>query len=135
MGHNKIAQIFISHDHNGIRSIQFQYVEDGTRVMSKRHGYGSYGSKFDVVKLNYSTEYITWISGYMLSNYLGSITFGTNHGEYGPFGSLAAKQGEFNLQVGDQFGGFHGYFGPTLVNSIGVYLKPTTKILNDVKSE
>ncbi|KAL6535684.1 hypothetical protein OROMI_027058 [Orobanche minor] len=49
---NRIVQIFISHDYDVIRSIQFQYVENenGTLVMSDRHGDNDNGGcKFDVV--------------------------------------------------------------------------------------
>ncbi|KAL3634657.1 hypothetical protein CASFOL_021711 [Castilleja foliolosa] len=136
-GNNKIAQIFICHDSNNIYSIQFQYLKNGALIMSKRHGKQSIGFKFDVVKLNYSTEYITWISGFTFSNYVASITFGTNLGQYGPFGMLTSTRYccEFKFHVADQFDGFHGSANIYGVLSIGVYLKPTTTVVANVKSE
>lgn len=48
-GHNKIVQIFISHD-DEINSIQFQYAENGALLLSERHGNND-GYNFDVVSL------------------------------------------------------------------------------------
>ncbi|GFP85259.1 inactive protein restricted tev movement 1 [Phtheirospermum japonicum] len=129
-GHNKIVQIFICHD-DEINSIQFQYVENGNMALSDRHGNND-GYKFDVAKLNYPTEYITWISGHKSyhNNNICSITFGTNRGEYGPFGQSTNYDKEFKFQVGEdrQFGGFHGTTDQKNVKSIGVYLKPNTTL-------
>ncbi|GFP85257.1 inactive protein restricted tev movement 1 [Phtheirospermum japonicum] len=129
-GHNQIVQIFICHGYY-VNSIQFQYAENGNRVLSTRHGEGSNnnGSKLDAVKLNYPSEYITWISGKKnkINGYLQSITFGTNRGEYGPFGQSPSCSNEFTFRLGErQFGGFHGTADSLSVTSIGVYLKPIT---------
>ncbi|KAG8372865.1 hypothetical protein BUALT_Bualt12G0111400 [Buddleja alternifolia] len=138
-GKNKIVQIFVSHEEN-ISSIQFQYAENGTLVLSGRHGYTSkYSRNFDVVELNYPSEYITWISGrtgsttsYYSEDRLCSITFGTNHGQYGPFGGFKSSDKEFTFRLGgnchSQFGGFHGTSYNNAVTSIGVYLKPNTTL-------
>ncbi|KAG8372866.1 hypothetical protein BUALT_Bualt12G0111500 [Buddleja alternifolia] len=131
-GKNKIVQIFVSHDEN-INSIQFQYAQNGTLVLSGRHGSTSkYSRNFDVVELNYPSEYITWISGRTSSGCLCSITFGTNHGQYGPFGRFNSSDDEFTLRLGgnchSQFGGFHGTSYNDVVASIGVYLKPNTTL-------
>ncbi|KAG8372875.1 hypothetical protein BUALT_Bualt12G0112600 [Buddleja alternifolia] len=129
-GKNKIVQIFISHDEQ-INSIQFQYAENGTLVLSDRQGSND-GYKFDVVKLNHPSEYITWISGHKSYNnsHLCSITFGTNNGEYGPFGRFTGHDKEFSFRLGEgrQFGGFHGNSDNNSVKSIGVYLKPNTTL-------
>ncbi|KAL2470278.1 Protein RESTRICTED TEV MOVEMENT 1 [Abeliophyllum distichum] len=135
-GRNKIVQIFISHD-DEINSLQFQYAENGTLVLSDCYGQTT-GYKFDVVKLSHPSEYITWISGYKrpwISSYeddshIVSITFGTNHGTYGPFGQSTGHDKEFVFQLGDnrQFGGFHGTADNNGVKSIGVYLKPMTTL-------
>ncbi|KAH6823509.1 hypothetical protein C2S53_005031 [Perilla frutescens var. hirtella] len=131
-GHNKIVRIFISHD-DEINSIQFQYAQNGTLVLSETHGSND-GCKFDVVKLNHPMEYISWISGHKSSNnsHLCSITFGTNNGEYGPFGKFTAHDKEFIFKLGEdrQFGGFHGTADNNSVKSIGVYLKPNTTLDN-----
>ncbi|KAK6146232.1 hypothetical protein DH2020_020101 [Rehmannia glutinosa] len=112
-GHNKIVQIFVCHD-DEINSIQFQYSENGNLVLSERHGTND-GYKFDV--------------SYHNSN-LCSLTFGTNHGEYGPFGQFTSHDKEFSFRLGDdrQFGGFHGNADNKTVKSIGVYLKPITTL-------
>ncbi|KAL6571629.1 hypothetical protein OROHE_003272 [Orobanche hederae] len=134
---NRIVQIFISHEDDNIRSIQFQYVENGTLVMSDRHGDNDNGGcKFDVVELNYPAEYITWISGHRTGGSynncdLSSITFGTNIGKYGPFGQFMEDDREFCFRLGKdnrQFGGFHGTANEYKVKSIGVYLKPITTL-------
>ncbi|KAL0433929.1 UNVERIFIED_CONTAM: hypothetical protein Slati_2727200 [Sesamum latifolium] len=129
-GRNKIVQIFVSHD-DEINSIQFQYAENGSLVLSEKYGTND-GYKFDVVKLNHPAEYITWISGHKSYNnsHLCSITFGTNHGEYGPFGRFSGHDKEFSFRLGEnrQFGGFHGTADYNSVKSIGVYLKPITTL-------
>ncbi|KAL3812273.1 hypothetical protein ACJIZ3_013541 [Penstemon smallii] len=136
-GHNKIFQIFISHD-DEINSIQFQYAENGTLVLSDLQG-RSDGYKFDVVKLNHPSEYVTWISGFKNNNnsHLISITFGTNHGQYGPFGQSTGKDKEFLFRLGEdrQFGGFHGTADNNSVKSIGVYLKPVAILDSFTKTD
>ncbi|KAH6771637.1 hypothetical protein C2S52_005690 [Perilla frutescens var. hirtella] len=130
-GHNEIVQIFVSHDDLGIISIQFQYAQNGSLVLSKRHG-GNGASKFNVVKVDYPKEYITCISGqWNVDDGLRSITFGTNLGEYGPFGSVKSDDDkEFGIELGEdrQFGGFHGTVAYNYVQSIGVYIKPNATL-------
>lgn len=46
---DKIAQIFVSHGQH-INSLQFLYVENGTSVLSEKHG-GDIGPKFNVVSV------------------------------------------------------------------------------------
>ncbi|XP_058212659.1 inactive protein RESTRICTED TEV MOVEMENT 1-like [Rhododendron vialii] len=137
-GREKIVQIFVSHG-DQINSLQFLYVEDGNLVLSETHG-GNTGPKFNVVKLNYPSEYLTGISGsYYYSNtcsqwLIFTVAFSTNNRTYGPFG-VPHKQGyAFEYQLGEDhpFGGFHGRASEYL-NAIGVYVKPIT-ILGDVKA-
>ncbi|KAL8486124.1 hypothetical protein ACS0TY_023006 [Phlomoides rotata] len=112
-----------------INSFQYQYVDvNGKLMLSELHG-NLYGNGFDVVKLNYPEEYITWIRGYTkyYNKKLCSITFGTNLGDYGPFGTYSpAKDNEFSVRLGQnrQFYGFHGSSTKYFVCSIGAYMKP-----------
>ncbi|KAH6795211.1 receptor kinase 1 [Perilla frutescens var. hirtella] len=131
-GHNEIVHIFVSHDDLGIISIQLQYAQNGSLVLSERHG-GNDISKFNVVKLDYPREYITWISGRRNKDGLCSITFGTNIGEHGPFGRFGSYDKEFCFNLGEDrhhFGGFHGIVAYDRVHSIGVYIKLNTTLDN-----
>lgn len=38
MGHNEISHIIVTYNKNGVRSIQFGYVDNGAMVMSKMYG-------------------------------------------------------------------------------------------------
>ncbi|KAL3505631.1 hypothetical protein ACH5RR_031013 [Cinchona calisaya] len=126
-GRTEIVQIFVSHD-DQIHSLQFQYYENGSLFLSDIHGQSN-GNKFDVVKLDYPSEYLTCISGFKFPGYLTSITFTTNRGTYGPFGQAARDNREFRFQLGQdrQFGGFCGT-ADYCVRSIGVYFKPITTL-------
>ncbi|KAH7842404.1 hypothetical protein Vadar_004945 [Vaccinium darrowii] len=122
-----LAQIFISHGYQ-INSLQFVYVENGTSVLSEKHG-GDCGPKFNVVTLNYPSEYLVGISGSYTYNYVErvlSISFITNKRTYGPFGS-GAGDSDFEYQLGEErtLAGFHGR-AEQYLNAIGVYLKPIT---------
>ncbi|XP_073135335.1 inactive protein RESTRICTED TEV MOVEMENT 1-like isoform X2 [Henckelia pumila] len=136
-GRTKIVQIFVSHDEE-INSIQFQYAENGSLVLSDSFGHNE-GYKFDVVTLNYPSEYITSVSGHKSYNNgrLNSLTFGTNKGEYGPYGRSSSHDKEFSFRLGNdrQFGGFHGTADSDTVRSIGVYLKPAITLDSFRKSE
>ncbi|KAF7144494.1 hypothetical protein RHSIM_Rhsim04G0237600 [Rhododendron simsii] len=133
-GRDKIVQIFIEHDQHSVISLQFLYAENGNLVSSDKHGGDSISApKFDVVKLNYPSEYLTGISGsYYCSNacsqwLIFTVAFSTNNRTYEPFG-VPHKQGyAFEYQLGEDhpFGGFHGRAGEYL-NAIGVYVKPIT---------
>lgn len=59
-----------------------------------------------------------------------SLTIETNKNIYGPFGNKHPTEG-YNVKTSnwylghkDQFGGFHGTSSPSMLKSIGVYLKP-----------
>ncbi|KAH7844698.1 hypothetical protein Vadar_030734 [Vaccinium darrowii] len=134
-GKDKIAQIFISHGEE-INSLQFVYVENGTSVLSEKHG-GDCGPKFNVVTLDYPSEYLVGISGSYSDTSVSSISFITNNMTYGPFGSRGgdsdSEDSDFEYHLGEDrsFGGFHGRARHYL-DAIGVYLKPVT-IQGDVK--
>ncbi|CAA0834858.1 Protein RESTRICTED TEV MOVEMENT 1 [Striga hermonthica] len=127
-GRINIVYIFIHHAEE-IDSIQFLYAEDGELVLSDSYG-NKRGKNFDFVKLDYPAEYITSIRGrlHCHDNSLRSITFETNHGEYGPFGKSYSSHKEFALRLGDggHFGGFHGTADSRRLKSIGVYFEPIT---------
>ncbi|KAH7842150.1 hypothetical protein Vadar_002034 [Vaccinium darrowii] len=132
-----VAQIFISHG-DRIHSLQFQFVENGTLVLSDKHGQdGSppYAPKFSVVSLNYPSELITHISGYSgARNWQGGVTsiiFTTNKAVYGPFGCSAGNDIAFDYEIGrhNKICGFHGN-AENYLNSFGIYMKPMTTLSN-----
>ncbi|CAK9145657.1 unnamed protein product [Ilex paraguariensis] len=113
-GRCEIVQIFVSHGDRGrINSIQFQYAENGTLVLSNTYGKSSRLS-FDVVRLDYPSEYLTWVSGHkaVYRGGISSLAFGTNRATHGPFGCPREEDIEFRIHFGldldRQFGGFHG---------------------------
>ncbi|GMJ12294.1 hypothetical protein HRI_004898600 [Hibiscus trionum] len=88
-----------------IDSLQFQYVNPcGEYVLSQRHGTRS-GSKFNVVKLNITTEYITGLKGlFDPVNAIISLTFITNKGKFGPFGFNSNTDGDGFAASGTGYG-------------------------------
>uniref|UniRef100_A0A5B7B841 Putative inactive protein RESTRICTED TEV MOVEMENT 1-like n=1 Tax=Davidia involucrata TaxID=16924 RepID=A0A5B7B841_DAVIN len=143
-GRSDIVQIFISWTDgtgftSGINFIQFLYVENGTLVLSEKHG-GKSGNKFNTVKLDYPSEFLTRLSGHVVYRDRGydvdSITFGTNRGTHGPFGGSFEGTGEddtfFDFQMGQDrpFGGFHGSTMNGYLQSIGVYVRPIATLSN-----
>ncbi|KAH7844868.1 hypothetical protein Vadar_032496 [Vaccinium darrowii] len=134
---NGIAQIFISHG-DRIHSLQFQFVENGSLVLSDKHGHLGYSPsapKFSAVKLNYPSELITGISGYSgirdRERVVTSIIFTTNNAAYGPFGCGTRDDIAFDYQMGghNKFCGFHGT-ASNYLNSIGVDMEPMTTLSN-----
>ncbi|XP_021669073.2 protein RESTRICTED TEV MOVEMENT 1 [Hevea brasiliensis] len=130
-GHGEISQIFVSHNEDYISCIQFQYVENGSLVLSPPYG-APHGPNFYSFQINCPSEFLVNVSGKYTNNGVRLITFTTNerkHGSYGndgpPFGTQLR---EFNFDMGKrkQFGGFHGSFTTQGLKSIGVYVKPTT---------
>lgn len=137
-GRNGIAQIFISHGES-IDSLQFQFVENGTLVLSEQHGNLRGAPKFSAVKLNYPSEIITGINGYSgkrdYEQCVTSIIFTTNIATYGPFGCPAREDIAFDYQIGghNKFCGFYGTASGYL-DSIGVYMEPMTTLSNVTSS-
>lgn len=82
--------------------------------------------------LDYPSEFLTWVRGAYLGNFLRSITFGTNKSSYGPYGrntvNPLAPYYTFSFQIGNDrsFDGFHGTKTDTFIESIGVYMKTIT---------
>ncbi|GLT98994.1 hypothetical protein SLE2022_164650 [Rubroshorea leprosula] len=130
-GNSELYEIYISHG-DCIQSIQFQYVVEGTLVLSEMHGICN-GPKFNLIRFNYPSEFLTGISGDCLANQkLSSLTITTNKRSYGPFGRFTnAHQFDFQFGNSRQFGGFYGYCDKTRNNyvaALGVYLKLSNKM-------
>lgn len=130
-GNTELYEIYVSHG-DWIHSIQFQYVVDGTLVLSEPHGTCN-GPKFNAVRLKYPTEFIIGITGDCFPNLkLSSLTIVTNLGSYGPFGrATSSRIFDFQLGISRQFGGFYGYCDKARNNcpaALGVYFKPSTKV-------
>ncbi|MCD7470771.1 hypothetical protein HAX54_010881 [Datura stramonium] len=127
-GRGEVVQIFVSYNHNTVHSLQFLFYENGKLVMSNKHG-ATECESFCAVTFDYPTEFLTSISGSFRTSYgwsfLSSISFGTNKGSYGPFGTPSADA-NFTFQIGNyrSFGGFHGSKNGFGVESFGVYMKP-----------
>ncbi|GJR03022.1 inactive protein restricted TEV movement 1 [Tanacetum coccineum] len=120
-GKTEIVQIFVSHEKGRTKSIQFAYAEDGKVRLSQVHGDRDAALKFDIVKLDYPSEYLTSFSGSYDKVKDGfSIQFRTNKRSYGPFGSAEVEDEDdygydndqfhhFKYELDKQsFGGFHG---------------------------
>ncbi|XP_022761274.1 inactive protein RESTRICTED TEV MOVEMENT 1-like [Durio zibethinus] len=132
-GLSEITEIYISHGDDTINSLQFQYVENRTLVLSEQHG-ESGGRFFNVVHLNHPSEYITGIAGNVNSYIISALTITTNITTYGPFGSQTKVAG-FDFRLGNLrlFGGFYGHFlrrndGTVSLSAIGIYVNPTSNL-------
>ncbi|KAL3328959.1 hypothetical protein AABB24_036198 [Solanum stoloniferum] len=130
-GRTEVAQIFVSYNHDTVCSLQFLFYENDKLVMSNKHGTNECES-FCAVTFDYPTEFLTSISGSFRKSYgnsiLSSISFGTNKGSYGPFGTPTTDANKFTFKMGNypSFGGFHGSKNHDGVESFGVYMKPIT---------
>ncbi|KAM3326634.1 hypothetical protein P3S67_001760 [Capsicum chacoense] len=99
--------------------------------MSNKHGIDECES-FCAVAFDYPIEFLTSISGSFRihghTSILDSISFGTNKGSYGPFGTPSIYSNKFTIQIGNyrSFGGFHGSTNSYSIGSIGIYMKPIT---------
>ncbi|XP_059311315.1 jacalin-related lectin 2-like [Lycium ferocissimum] len=131
-GRGELAQFFVAY--NGIRvsSLQFLFYENSTLVLSDKHGSDNC-KKFNAIVLDYPSEFLTSISGQFGEkdgiSYLKTISFCTNKGSYGPFGSTATDGSDFfNFEIGNyrSFCGFRGTAHGYGIGSIGVYVKPIT---------
>lgn len=132
-GRDEVCQIFVSYNHDTIYSLQFLFYENGKLVMSNKHGIDKC-ERFCPVTFDYPTEFLTSISGSFRTSYgdsiLSSISFKTNKGSYGPFGTTpsADVKRKFTFQIGNypSLGGFHGSKTSHGIESFGVYMKPIT---------
>ncbi|KAL3634675.1 hypothetical protein CASFOL_021729 [Castilleja foliolosa] len=90
-------------------------------------------SFFDAGETKILVIVYNWDLEVKFSGSLGSITFGSNRDQYGPFGVHRGGRGEFNFQLSDQFGELYCHADSKVLKSIGVYLKPITTESSDVK--
>ncbi|KAF3646816.1 putative AT-rich interactive domain-containing protein 2-like isoform X1 [Capsicum annuum] len=109
----------------------FVFYENDKLAMSNKHGIDEC-ENFCAVAFDYPTEFLTSISGSFRihghTSILDSISFGTNKGSYGPFGTPSIYSNKFTIQIGNyrSFGGFHGSTNSYSIGSIGIYMKPIT---------
>ncbi|KAK8704071.1 hypothetical protein V6N13_047704 [Hibiscus sabdariffa] len=122
-GNDRISEIYISHTHSAIASLQFQYfTPSGEYVLSKLYGT--------------CNEFIIGVEGMLEPvNGIRSLTFVTNKRKFGPFGFNGvggsgsgmdcSKLAPFDLHFGlsRRFGGFNGIVKSGQISSIGGYLK------------
>ncbi|KAF6156383.1 hypothetical protein GIB67_031504 [Kingdonia uniflora] len=133
--------ILIRHTSNVIYSLKFGSVKDnGEADISDEFGcsnksHGDYAkSHLDKVQINWPNEYLTslrWSKGYAWMDFrrgapivLTSLKVITNVTTYGPFGSRNDSRETISVEgrfIVDFYGGM-GWF----IDSIGVYLKPTS---------
>ncbi|WMV56358.1 hypothetical protein MTR67_049743 [Solanum verrucosum] len=134
-GRSEIAKIFVSHIEDKICSLQFPFFENQDFVLSNIHGDTNdfcRNKNFDIVALDYPSEFLTGIKGSFGGVLLSSITFSTNKqckGSYGPHGCKKASHYiEFNFHIGNDrsFGGFYGTKYGNFIESIGLYVKTIT---------
>ncbi|XP_055813597.1 inactive protein RESTRICTED TEV MOVEMENT 1-like [Solanum dulcamara] len=128
-GRDEVAQIFVSYTYDTVYSLQFLFYENDKLVMSNKHG-NNKCEVFCAVTFDYPTEFLTSISGSFRKSHgstiLNSISFGTNKGSYGPFGTPSDNANKFTFQIGNypSFGGFYGSKSSCGIDSLGIYMKP-----------
>ncbi|CAA7051227.1 unnamed protein product [Microthlaspi erraticum] len=140
-GRTMISNIYVSYSKNLITSIQFGYLEKGVLVLSKKFG-PSDGHNLRVVTLK-QDEYVTGLTGVLaLSLGIKILTFHTNLGKHGPIGILDGDYAddptiEIDPAIHDrcEFDGFFGSYNGSNLSSIGMYVNPTARSDEVVKSE
>ncbi|CAN8286591.1 unnamed protein product [Cochlearia groenlandica] len=141
MGHNVISHIIVCFDENGLRSIRFGYVKNGSLVMSKT--YGPVMGNTRILRLKHETEFVTGISGETYCGHITSLTFHTNqrkleaiHLTFDSTVRFYEAPEKIELLSGiierHEFGGFFGTHNNSYLSSIGLYVR---LVLNDVKKE
>ncbi|KAF8087865.1 hypothetical protein N665_0565s0050 [Sinapis alba] len=140
-GKNMISHIFISFNEY-ITCVQFGYLKDEAIDLSQPFG-NSHGN-FRTVRLN-QDEYVTGLSGVVAqTGKIINLTFHTNRGKHGPFGSSSdgfdASRSKIEIVPGirdrSEFCGFFGSFNSKYqLSSIGIYVCPTSKTGTVVKRE
>ncbi|XP_010523154.1 PREDICTED: inactive protein RESTRICTED TEV MOVEMENT 1-like [Tarenaya hassleriana] len=141
---------------SGIRTIRFQYIEDGKLVLSNPYGGDSSNQYYQAsgtspcpnalschtIELDHPKEYLIGVSGRAMVSgarrypNIIALAFTTNLKEYGPFGrphSLPCEEFRFDLGKSRQFGGFYGSYNAYGLHRIGVYLKPKSTIVKEEK--
>ncbi|CAN8286595.1 unnamed protein product [Cochlearia groenlandica] len=135
-GHNVISHIVVNFDTNGIRSIQFGYLNNGVIVVSKQHGSSSsVDCSSRVVRLKHDTEFVNGISGETHNGFITSLTFHTNLSEHKAIHLTFRVVRKIELKSGIfdrcEFGGFFGTYNKYNLTSIGFHVNLV--ILPDVK--
>ncbi|CAL4991023.1 unnamed protein product [Urochloa decumbens] len=125
-----------------IYSLKFLY-SDYKGQQHSAGPWGGYGprkaSYHDTIQLGLS-EYVTEISGTIGPFYLAnsgvitSLTFITNVGSYGPFGTVGGISFQIPVQSHGGIAGLFAYAG-WYIDAIGIYVNPVLKTVNEEEKE
>ncbi|TXG69204.1 hypothetical protein EZV62_004139 [Acer yangbiense] len=124
-----IQQIDVYVGNGAVHAIQCLYhSKDGNLVLSNRHGGGGASKVYKIELENQSSEYLVGITGFYgpidgncCLEVVRSVSFYTNKGKYGPFGSEVGTF--FNSPVSNaKVVGLHGRSGQYL-DAIGVHVE------------
>ncbi|KAL9670526.1 hypothetical protein QQ045_008079 [Rhodiola kirilowii] len=135
-GRSQVCQIFISYGDDTIYGLRFQYLDKDSLVLSDRLG-SMFGPSFKAIKLDYPSEYITWvkIKSSSRSTRVCLLAFKTNLGKlHGPFPPTPSNPDDdmfssgFDLGNDNQFGGFYGTSDGYAINSLGIYVQPMSSM-------
>uniref|UniRef100_A0A7N0VD17 Jacalin-type lectin domain-containing protein n=1 Tax=Kalanchoe fedtschenkoi TaxID=63787 RepID=A0A7N0VD17_KALFE len=141
-GRSQIYQMFISYGVDMLNGLQFQYVEKGSLVLSDPLG-NMAGANFKLIKLDYPSEYITWVKIKKSLTGIRWLAFKTNLGNlHGPFPPTSLKPDAykrisddedmlstgFDLGNDNQFGGFYGTYDSNTIRSLGIYVQPMSSM-------
>uniref|UniRef100_A0A7N0TSJ1 Jacalin-type lectin domain-containing protein n=1 Tax=Kalanchoe fedtschenkoi TaxID=63787 RepID=A0A7N0TSJ1_KALFE len=136
-GQTHVYQILLSYEISKINGLQIQYVKEGSSSLVLSDVFGSMsGPSFKSVKLDYPSEYLTWVKVQDGWNSIDWVAFKTNLGKlHGPFPYWSGKVDDCVLATGfhlgdddNQFGGFHGTADANGLHSLGVYVRPVTSL-------
>ncbi|KAI6701552.1 hypothetical protein NL676_015876, partial [Syzygium grande] len=122
--HTDVRQIVVVSG-SAIESVNITYEE------GRSFGHGaSDGGKINTINLDWLTEYLTSVSGY-IANDLGStiihsLTFQSNKRTHGPFGTKIGRKFSFPA-TGGKIIGFYGSSGSHL-ESLGAYFEPISHL-------
>ncbi|XP_010059625.3 jacalin-related lectin 4 [Eucalyptus grandis] len=123
--HTDVREILVGFD-STINFISVLYDKHGRPVGPFTHGTNG-GGKTYRIKLDYPSEYLTSISGYIGEvsglTILRSLTIHTNEKCYIPFGTAEGRYFSFPY-TGGKIVGFHGSCDSTHLGSIGAYYEP-----------
>ncbi|KAK3432010.1 hypothetical protein EUGRSUZ_E04097, partial [Eucalyptus grandis] len=123
--HTDVREIVVGFD-STINFISVLYDKHGRPVGPFTHGTNG-GGKTYRIKLDYPSEYLTSISGYIGEvsglTILRSLTIHTNEKCYIPFGTAEGRYFSFPY-TGGKIVGFHGSCDSTHLGSIGAYYEP-----------
>ncbi|KAK9279108.1 hypothetical protein L1049_012783 [Liquidambar formosana] len=122
----KQVLVHVANDGGIIHALQFQYEKmDGKAFWSQKHG-GRGGEITKRINLESASEFIANITGFYGPiegsggfEAIRSISFHTNKGKYGPFGSEVGKY--FASGFGGKIVGFHGR-SSVYLDAIGIHM-------------